>query len=76
VPGKKGVAQPLKPQYGQSTFGTAEAVPLSKSDFPATWEAVRLTKLFQLTLHPAAGGCRIAWSIFFPWLQNRAVKPI
>jgi hypothetical protein len=43
---KKSVPQPLKRQYGQSTFGTAEAAPLSNSDFPATWEAVALNKTF------------------------------
>jgi len=45
-PGSKseGVPQRLKPQSGKSIYGTAEAVPLTKTDVPLTKSAVPSTK--------------------------------
>jgi hypothetical protein len=40
-PQTKSVPQRLKPRRQQSSYGTAEAVPLSKTDFSASSEAPR-----------------------------------
>jgi hypothetical protein len=45
VPREKNVPQRLKPHYEQNICGTAEAVPLSETDFSAPFEAVPLGKL-------------------------------